>query len=163
MKRKYIIIPIAYILLWVALISINNKAYGFIYSLFDNNLVKIHANLQTITGPMHYIDDKKEIKILDDIYPGLNRYDIELVGDTPYRYVSDPTNIGDLVVYGEFDGITHQYRNIGYDNIPVFKVKYYDYPSVNYRDKVYIFPIIIAVIFFPINLVFLLFKAIHKN
>ncbi|MNW36419.1 hypothetical protein D3C74_134320 [compost metagenome] len=57
--------------------------------------------------------------------------DIELKGDTPYKNVVDPAKIGDLTVYGEFNGVTDRYKETGYGDIPVFEVKYYSLQNYN--------------------------------
>lgn len=134
MRRNNILnlknISLAFLILYIALCLLitvtNNKAFAFVYYRFMPNIEKIHAKLQVTTGSMHYLDDINSIKILKKIYPEIDTNEIELKGDTPYKYVDDPAEIGDLTVYGKFNGVTDEYKDIGYGEIPVFEVKYYD-------------------------------------
>jgi len=113
-----------YIVVCLLITVTNNKAFAFVYYRFMPNIEKIHAELQVSTGPMYYLEDNKSIKILKKNYPEIVEYDIELKGNTAYKYVDDPAEIGNLTVYGKFNGVTDEYKDIGYEEIPVFEVKY---------------------------------------
>ncbi|WP_051614041.1 hypothetical protein [Paenibacillus sp. UNC217MF] len=134
MQRKNIItlknISLAFLLFYTVLCLVitvtNNKAFDFVYYRFNPNVEKIHVELQVTTGPMYYLDDTKSIETLKKIYPEIDTYDIKLKGETPYKNADDPAEIGDLTVYGKFNGVTDEYKGIGYGEIPVFEVKYYD-------------------------------------
>lgn len=123
LKRILYSVIVLYFVVCLSTIGSDYKSFAFLYYMFLPSINRIHANLQVSTGPMFYIDDNYTKKMLKKIYPDIDTYDIELVGNTPYKYVDDPAEIGDVTVYGKFDGVT-KIPEIGY--IPVFKVKYYD-------------------------------------
>lgn len=150
LRITVILIPIIYVLIWLTIIGMNYKAYGYLFSALDSNLVKLHTNLQVGTGPLHNLYNKKDINLLLKIYPNLSNYDIELIGNIPFDYVEDPAEIGDLIVYGNFKDSTDRYKNIGFSNVPVFQVKYYDYPSIIYGSKLYTYPIFLAILLLPL-------------
>lgn len=99
-----------YIMLCLSIIALDYKVHAFLYYQFIPNVDKIHAKLQVTTGPMHYIADEKSKRLLKKYYPRINTYEIEFKGETPYKNVEDPAEIGDLTVYGKFVGLTDKYK-----------------------------------------------------
>ncbi|WP_052410335.1 hypothetical protein [Paenibacillus durus] len=154
-----------YTILCLSIIVPDYKACAFLYYKLIPNVDKIHAELQVTTGPMHYIDDEKSKELLKKIYAKIDSYEIELKGDTPYKYVDDPTEIGDLTVYGKFNGVTDRYKDIGYGDIPIFEVKYYDYLLGEIFSPLVFLTLITLPFFFIIILLVIMFygkSAMHK-
>ncbi|MCM3038788.1 hypothetical protein M3201_03615 [Paenibacillus motobuensis] len=150
---------VIYVVLCLFNIACNDRAYAFVYYRFLPNIEKIHAKLQVTTGPIHYLDDTKSKKILKEFYPKIGTYEIELIGDTPYKRVDDPAEIGDVTVYGKFNGVTDQYKAIGYGEIPVFDVKYYD--NIDYfLDEVFSSPLVLFTIIILLCFIFILIKRV---
>lgn len=157
-KKLVISFLVLYVSVCVLIITSDYKSYGFIVHNFKPNCIKLYAHLQVTTGPSHYLeeDDEKVRELLEKNYPGINTFEIELTGNTPYKFVDDPVEIGDLTVYGYFDGVIDI---AGFEKIPVFKVEYYDYPYICLGEGInlYLFRFVVVgfIIFIFIAIVFI--------
>lgn len=171
MKKLSMLFIALYLFVFLMNVVIDNRAYGFIFHIFDKNVVKIHAHLQVVTGPMHYLEEDKEFveKLLKDKYPGANTSQIELEGELPYRMVIDPAEIGGITVYGSFTGVTDKYEKTGDGIVPVFNVRFYDYPSFLFYEgwklqlfRIYIFILPLFVVSIIFNIVLYISKLLKR-
>lgn len=81
---------LVYSIISLSIILLDHKSYAFLYYKFLPNIYKIHTKLEVSTGPMHYIEDVESKRLLKKFYPKLDSNEIELVGNTPYKYVNPP-------------------------------------------------------------------------
>ncbi|MGY1462402.1 transposase [Bacillus toyonensis] len=116
----------------IFLIISPNKIIG--RSAIQKGDVKLHVYSQATTGASQKISEN-DLAILKervrDTYPNIASTDIELVGDTPFRHVSDSAYVQDFTVYGEVIGITRN-ETSGENTVAVLKVSYWDMPMIQY-------------------------------
>lgn len=148
---KFILLAfLIYLLNSIIILYDNHESFGFIFYKFEDNLIKLNPCLQATTAPAHYIDENQleDFNILKKHYPDLKTYDIHIVGKTPYEFVNDPIEVSGTVFYGTFEGYTDEYKDWGYEKVPVFNAKYYDDIS-----QFSLYEVIIIVLPLPIFLV----------
>ncbi|SHJ82278.1 hypothetical protein SAMN05444401_3985 [Clostridium amylolyticum] len=89
----------------------------------DDISIKVH--LQVTTGPLYYLKEDKEKlwNTIKDKYPNANPKYVELIGNTPNKFVNDPVFLGDFVVYGH---VSETYFDSAEGEVPIFHVVYSD-------------------------------------
>lgn len=114
---------------------------------FYNDLDKLRVHFQATTGPKHYVKEDQDLLKNLEIHKGylnLSNTEIELVGDTSFRFEEDSLT-GDKItlVFGKLIGATDKYVKSGSGTVPIFNVYYYT--PVNYGLNGFASTIIILV------------------
>lgn len=155
--QPLIILNILSIMLAIFLFVPLDSKFQF-HSTKDEISVTIHS--QATTGAdVRVVNGKNTLREYAEEYNfNISNFDeMDIQGNTPYKNISDPASIGNIIVYGKIIGV-------GTESSPNFEITHYKIS--NFSSDKYISLSLLAIIFLPLIIltdIFYIIKLIIKK